>query len=155
MKSLAERIRKIVIEATDRLQAYDDAAAQKQPLPGKWSPKQVIGHLIDSAVNNHVRFVNAQLKEDLIFDGYDQNVWVAAQDYQSASWVDLVAFWKSYNLHLAHVVARISDTTAHREVTRHNLHQIALKPVPAHEPTTLAYLIEDYVDHLEHHLRGI
>src|SRR6185503_3729287 len=67
---------RIVVEAAARLRAITDDAASTRPAPGKWSPKEIVGHLIDSAVNNQARFVRAQLQDDLIFPGYDQDAWV-------------------------------------------------------------------------------
>ena len=72
-----ERLRAAVLEAHPHLSAISDSDAATPPAPGKWSPKQVIGHLIDSASNNHRRFVRANFVDDLIFPGYDQETWVA------------------------------------------------------------------------------
>ena len=74
--------RQTVDRATDRLLTFSDIEAATRPAPGKWSRKEIIGHLIDSASNNHGRFVRAQLQDDLIFAGYDQEEWVRAQRYQ-------------------------------------------------------------------------
>src|SRR5437764_8545226 len=82
-------------------------SAEKSQVPraqGKWSPKEIIGHLIDSASNNHQRFVRAQFTDDLIFAGYEQDAWVSVQQYGRESWPLLVQLWKSFNLHLAHVM---------------------------------------------------
>jgi hypothetical protein len=142
-------------EALPRLLAMDEAAAAQPPVPGKWSPKQIIGHLIDSASNNHQRFVRAQFRDDLVFDGYEQDRWVARQCYDSASWLDLVALWRLFNLHLAHVMSQAGETERLRPRARHNLDRIAFRTVPASETTTLDYLMRDYVDHLRHHLAQI
>ena len=123
--------------------------------PGKWSPHEIIGHLVDSASNNHGRFVRAQLHDDLIFPGYDQDAWVRVQDYMSSDWVALVALWRRYNHHLAHVIERIDEHAATRQRARHNFDEIAWKPVPKSEPVTLEYFVRDYVDHLNHHLSQI
>ena len=132
----------------------DDAAARR-PAPGKWSPKEIIGHLIDSAANNHQRFVRAQSQDDLIFPGYDQDTWVTVQRYLDAPWQDLVTLWRSYNLHIARLMAVTPDEVRLRERKRHNLHELAWQPVPADAPATLDYFMRDYVLHLHHHLRQI
>ncbi len=127
-----------------------------QPLAiGKWSPKEIMGHLIDSAANNHLRFVNAQFSDDLVSPGYDQEKWVTAQRYHDKPWADLVELWSAYNRHLLHLIARIPEDTLKLPRARHNLHEIAWKTVPKDEPTTLEYLIRDYLDHLKNHLRQI
>jgi hypothetical protein len=80
---------------------------------------------------------------------------VARQKYQDAPWRDLVALWASFNRHLAHVMASMPDVTRTKPFAKHNLHELAFKPVPAGEPATLDYFMQDYVDHLKHHLRQI
>src|ERR1700683_4957111 len=78
----------------------------KQPsLPAsRWSRKQILGHLIDSAANNHHRFVRAQFEPDFAMPSYAQESWVNANAYQDRSWEDLVALWTIYNRHLIHVM---------------------------------------------------
>src|SRR4051812_3984274 len=75
------------------LRRMTDGDASHHPAPDKWSPKEVIGHLIDSATNNHGRFVRATLQEEMVFPGYDQDGWVKAQEYANHSWEDLVGLW--------------------------------------------------------------
>ena len=78
MAAVETELREAIAAATPRLLALSDAEAAKAPAPGKWSPKQVLGHLIDSASNNHQRFVRAQFTDDLVFAGYQQEPWVEA-----------------------------------------------------------------------------
>jgi hypothetical protein len=153
--SSSARLVDAVERATPRLLALSDDAAGTPPAPGKWSPKQVIGHLIDSASNNHGRFVRAQLADDLVFPGYEQERWVEAQHYDDAAWGELVALWRGFNLHIARVMASTPDEVARRPRAKHNLDAIAFRTVPRDEPATLAYFMDDYVDHLEHHLAQI
>jgi len=153
--SAAARLAEAVERATPRLLALSDAAASTPRAAGKWSPKQVIGHLIDSASNNHGRFVRAQLADDLVFSGYEQERWVDAQRYDDAPWADLVALWRGLNLHIAHVMANTPDDVARAPRATHNLDVIAFRTVPADQPATLAYFMDDYVDHLQHHLAQI
>ena len=153
--SASTRLAEAVECATPRLLALSDADAATPPAPGKWSPKQVIGHLIDSASNNHGRFVRAQLADDLVFPGYEQERWVDAQRYNDAPWADLVALWRGFNLHIARVMASAADDLANSLRATHNLDAIAFRTVPRDQPATLAYFMDDYVDHLEHHLAQI
>ncbi|MEW5797826.1 MAG: DinB family protein [Bacteroidota bacterium] len=144
-----------IVSAGQRLPTLSESQATIPSAPGKWSPKEIIGHLIDSASNNHQRFIRAQFKNDLIFDGYEQDDWVKVQRYQQEEWNQLIALWKTFNLHLLHAVAQIPDSILKKEHTHHNLDQRAFKPVPKEKPATLEYFIIDYVDHLKHHLRQI
>jgi hypothetical protein len=109
--------------------------------------------LIDSAANNHGRFIRAQLQEDLIFAGYEQDAWVRVQRYRERPWSDLVRLWQAYNEHIASVMASASPDLLTRRRERHNLNELAWQPVPSTEPATLDYFMRDYVGHLKHHLR--
>ena len=150
-----EDFRHSVDRAADRLLGYSDDEAAERPAPGKWSRKEIIGHLIDSAANNHGRFVRAQLQDDLAFPGYDQEAWVRLQRYQDRPWVDLVRLWQAYNHHIATIMETADAGALGRPRTRHNLHELAWQPVPASEPATLAYFMRDYVGHLKHHLQQL
>jgi hypothetical protein len=141
--------------ASARLQQISEAQSEQPRAEEHWSSKQIIGHLIDSAANNHARFVLGQLKDDLVFPGYDQNGWVKTNHYQDAPWPQLVELWRAYNLHLHHVMAHADKSKLSTPCTLHTLQEIAFKTVPQSEPVTLEYLMKDYVDHLKHHLAQI
>jgi hypothetical protein len=147
-------LRSIVEKESARLLGAAPDAVERRPSKGGWSAKEVLGHLIDSAAVNHQRFVRAQW-QDLVFAAYAQDDWVAAQQYQTAPWIELVALWRDYNRQIARVMAAIPIEVRMRQRRIHNLHEIAMKPAPKDEPATLDYLMKDYVDHLQHHLRQI
>jgi hypothetical protein len=155
MPDYVVRLRNLVEECRPRLSALDDDATRTRPAPGKWSPREVIGHLIDSASNNHQRFVRAQSQDSLVFPGYDQEAWVTAQRYREAPWSELVTLWAAFNLHLAHVMESVPEDVRLRPRAEHNLDAIAWRTVPRDESTTLDYFMRDYVGHLEHHLRQV
>jgi len=154
-QAYVQEFRAIIAQATPALLSLTEERSTRHPAPGKWSPREVIGHLIDSASNNHQRFVRARLQNDLMLVGYDQDAWVALQQYQEEPWSELVALWRGFNVHLAHVMESIPIAVRQREHGHHNLHEINWKPVPADKPATLDDLMEDYVGHLKHHLRQI
>lgn len=144
MKITVDRLRSVLESVPARLGALSEEAGSKPISAGKWSRKQVLGHLIDSAGNNHQRFVRAQLAASLTFPAYAQKEWVAAQHYETERWPDLVALWTAYNRHLLHVIENIpSDLGNH------------LCKIGENQPVTLAFLAEDYVTHMEHHLDQI
>ena len=103
MQDVLEDFVRTVEEAAARLLSLTEDESRVPLAEGKWSAKEVVGHLIDSASNNHQRFVRAQLKEDLVFEGYAQDDWVRVQGYGEEPWPLVVNLWKFYNLHLAHV----------------------------------------------------
>jgi hypothetical protein len=148
------KLHRAVENGTLALLALGDEASATRPGASKWSPREIIGHLVDSASNNHDRFVRAQLQEDLIFQGYDQRAWVAVQRYQDAPWDELVTLWRTFNLHLVRVMAAVPDEVRLRPRAHHTLHEIGFS-IPWNEPARLDDLMRDYVDHLVHHLRQI
>ncbi len=110
----------------------------------KWSVKEILGHLIDSACNNHQRFVRALDTEELVFPPYEPATWVEKQNYHDADWSTLVRLFEVYNRHLAHVVHQI-PASKHETPCR----------VESAEPVTLGFMVQDYMRHLRHHLRAM
>ena len=84
----AAELSALVTRAAHALLSLPDERAARRPAPGKWSPKEIVGHLVDSASNNHERFVRARWTGDLVCPTYDQDAWVASQRYQEAPWSD-------------------------------------------------------------------
>ena len=154
-RDFAADLSSAIDRAVPALLALGDERSRAHPAPGKWSPREVIGHLIDSASNNHQRFVRAQLQEDLVFPGYDQAEWVRLQRYEESPWPELVALWSGFNRHIARIMAAAPDEQLTRLRPRHNLDELAWVTVPADQPTTLEYFMRDYVGHLRHHLRQV
>ena len=152
MSEYAAELREAVEEAATILHRMSDEDSRRSPKPGKWCPREIIGHLIDSASNNHQRFVRAQLKDDLLFDGYEQDAWVSLQHYRDAPWNELIDLWRNFNLHIVRIMQLAPYDERVRKRARHNLDEIAWQPVPGDEPATLDYFMSDYVGHLKHHL---
>lgn len=144
MKEIAKSLEALVDGSAHRLFDILEADSEVRPAPGKWSKKEIIGHLIDSAANNHQRFVRAQQQSGIGLPGYAQNFWVEQQSYQSEPWKTLVALWTTYNTHLAHVIAQVPKD-----------HENNLCSVGDSKPATLKWLAEDYVRHAQHHLEQI
>ena len=144
MRSTLDDFKSTLDHSLGQFRRITDSDSQKVVSPEKWSKKQVLGHLIDSAANNHQRFIRAQLGPELAFPGYEQEAWVAVQHYQDESWDALVALWQHYNQHLLHVMECVpGDRLSRRCVIGDN------------DPVTLEFLMKDYVVHLKHHLEQI
>ena len=152
MADWLQDFKQTIDSASTKLMQIDEAQSERPRAEDHWSSKQIIGHLIDSAANNHARFVLCQLKDDLVFAGYDQEGWVRTNHYQERTWADLLELWRSYNLHLHHLMSHADKAKLTTPCTLHTLQEIAFKTVPKAEPVTLEYLMQDYVDHLKHHL---
>lgn len=145
----------IVNDAASRMLAIPDGVASQPRPSGEWSRKEIIGHLIDSAVNNQARFVRAQMQDDLIFPGYDQDAWVRVQRYRERSWSELVEIWRVYNLQIAAVMGATPRAERERPRLHHNLQDIGFQRLPDGVDATLGFLMRDYVAHLQHHLRQV
>jgi hypothetical protein len=149
------QLRRVVADAMPKLEAISDAQAAIARAPGKWSRKEIVGHLIDSASNNHQRFVRAQFTNELICPTYDQDAWVRSQRYRDAPWSDLVSLLVLFNLQLARMMDAIPADIRSMPRARHNLDRVAFRTIPAGEAATLEYFMRDYVEHLQHHLAQI
>ncbi len=144
MNALSKELARIVDSAEETLRQISEDDSSKPILSGGGSRKQVLGHLIDSASNNHQRLVRAALQNSLDFPAYDQNGSVHVQTVQEAPWPMLVALWANYNRYLAHVIAHLPP--AKLEVPCR---------IGSDESVTLRFLAEDDVRHLVHHLKAI
>ena len=143
-EKIANGIRKTVEDFVKRLENLDEAKASQKPQPNKWSRKEILGHLIDSASNNHQRFVRAQYMKDLNFPSYEQNEWVQIQQYSLHTWKELLTLWKSYNFHLAHIISHMPIECLEKSCT-----------IGFGEPMTIGYIVVDYLGHVQHHIRQI
>ena len=97
MQTTGETLLAIVEGVVPEMKRISKADARIERGPGKWSRIEIVGHLIDSANNNHRRFVLAHFHDNLVFDGYLQDEWVQVQDYQHQDWNSLIDFWANYN----------------------------------------------------------
>ncbi|HYG81440.1 MAG TPA: DinB family protein [Pyrinomonadaceae bacterium] len=141
---VASELLRVVEAASASLCQIGDPEASFRHDSGKWSKKELLGHLLDSAVNNHHRFDRAQQVEELTFPKYEQEHWVSVQGYAKRSWPELIELWRLYNRHLAHVISLIPEE------------KLAVTCVIGpYEPVSLGYLVEDYLVHLRHHLQQI
>jgi hypothetical protein len=154
LKNFLDEQKEYLLEVYAKLLLISDGEASSKQ-NGKWSKKEILGHLIDSASNNHQRFVRAQFQDNLVFLGYDQDEWVRVQNYQYVNWFSLVELWKGFNFQIAHLAGEIPDKTLLEQRAEHNLYDIASVGIPKEQPATLVYFIHDYYFHLRHHLYQI
>lgn len=128
-----------------RFQTISEEEWNYKATPEKWSKKEIIGHLCDSAFTNIRRFVVTQYKENENIV-YDQNEWVKIQNYQNVPTDEVISLWKTLNYQIVRVVENIPDEALQRtcDTTKTEL-----------QVFTLEFIINDYVEHLQHHLKAI
>jgi len=143
-KGIAADLGRTVAEAKPLLSKLTNADSSTRPSPKKWAKKEILGHLMDSASNNHQRFVRATLQGSLVFPGYDQEGLVELQTFREMDWGFLVDLWASYNRLIAHVLSVMPADAAKVSCT-----------IGDHKPATLEWIAQDYVDHLKHHLNQV
>jgi len=144
MKDIARQIRSFISKVEPQLSCMNHDEMGFKPDPHKWSKKEILGHLIDSAANNHQRFVRAVNKVAVQFPTYDQDEWVRIQRYNETSWSFLVTFWSAYNSHLSRVIECIPEDAESFPCN-----------IGKEEPVTLEFVVRDYLRHLQHHLKDI
>ncbi len=144
VKDIAHEIRSIVDQNAGRLSQMKPGEVSSKETPDSWSKKEILGHLIDSAANNHQRFVRACHNVAANFPTYSQNDWVRIQKYNESDWVVLVELWSAYNRHLSHIVERIPQDAISSSCN-----------IGKDNPVTIEFVVKDYLRHLRHHLNDI
>jgi hypothetical protein len=141
MQTIIAELEKIITDYTAQLTQPGEEYFADKPSPVKWSGKECLGHLIDSAQNNIRRFVVAQY-EDKPFIIYEQEKWVEASDYQNYPLKDLIDLWVLLNRHIVIILKKMPEEDLNREVQTQDLHSIK-------------WLAADYNKHLLHHLHQV
>ena len=136
------RLEYIINLTPKKLTEISEENMSTKPSPTKWSKKEIIGHLIDSATNNHQRFVRGQF-ENIPEISYDQNNWNEFSFYNQIESKQIISFWTIYNKQIIEIIKRIPKENLEKQIKIGN------------NILTLEFLIIDYVEHLEHHLNQI
>ena len=144
MKDIARQIRSIIATAEPQLSRMNHDETGFKPAPQEWSKKEILGHLIDSAANNHQRFVRAAYGAATQFPPYEQETWVRIQQYNQRPWESLIALWSAYNRHLIHVIESLPEDA-----------RSAACNIGKDQPAALDFVVKDYHSHLLLHLKDI
>lgn len=155
MLNYSYTLKLIINKSVKSLQLISEAEFSSKTFPKKWSKKEILGHLIDSGVNNLRRFTKAGLDDTYRFERYNQDRWVEINDYESRQAKDLINLWESINYHIAELLRKIPDERLKRKTTEHNFNEICMLMVEPGSESSLSYLIWDYLYHTEHHLSQI
>ena len=134
----------LLVHVPARLEKIPPSQAELASAPSHWSPKQELGHLLDSAANNHRRIVRAQLEDKPAMPGYDGDRWVELHAYQRRDWTELIGLWKALNGQLLAAARAVPDSAWSRTCT-----------IADSKPLTLKFVFEDYIEHMMHHLQHI
>ena len=143
---LASDIENLVADACSRFKNLPAETIEARPDPDAWSVKEIFGHLIDSASNNHQRFIRLQITDELGFPDYsqDNSTWISIQKYGEAPWEELLSMWRYYNLHLARVIRIVDpDCIDHLWIVNKDT------------SISLGDLMTDYLRHLKDHIQQI
>jgi hypothetical protein len=139
---LSQDLLNIVANEGEHLAAIPETDAQTRAGRGRgWSRKLELGHLIDSATNNRVRFATCALANSFVGPTYDGIGWVELGGYQTMPWPIVLALWTNLNRAMATLIANIPDETL-----------TACCQIGDAPGVTLGFLIEDYILHMQHHL---
>lgn len=145
MKEVIARLHHWIEKIPASFNALSEAEISKRPQPNKWSKKEILGHLCDSAQNNLQRFIRAQYEEQpQTVIRYDQDAWVQLMGYQTLPFEQVLSLWVS----LHKQVAAVMEHTPKERLQN-------TYPFGDGQPVTLEWMMRDYVDHLEHHLQQI
>ena len=144
MKETADEIRALVARFQPELKGFRDEDIRERTDPVKWSRKEILGHLIDSACNNQQKFVRMMQQPELSFPGYAQDDWVELQKWASANYEEMIDLWVAYNRHIAFLIENVESRFLEHKIT-----------IEGTGPFTLGFIMPDYVEHMKHHLKQI
>lgn len=144
MRTISEQISELISHSQPQLLKIPPEIAELKPAPDKWSKKEILGHLIDSASNNHQRFVRAAQNAAQDFPPYNQNQWVEVQKYNDMGWFELIEFFSQYNFHICRILE------SYPEDALDNLCNIGKENL-----VTVKFIMVDYLRHLKHHIEQI
>ncbi len=146
MENTIQELRQIITEYAEKISSIPDAELTNKPLPHKWSKKEVVGHLIDSAQNNLRRFIAAQVASSPPHIVYDQDFWVESNNYAEANKEDIILLWRLINDRICSILAGMPER---------NYTKLCKTGDESSHLRSLAWLAADYVKHMKHHLNQI
>ncbi len=138
---LSDLLDRWVMEGKNTYQNLTKEERSFKPFPDVWSPREIIGHLIDSARYNLMRFSEVLLESSpYLLKVYDPDNLVLLFDYQNQNDKNLIPFWEQLNLQISGIIRNVKTADLERLV------------IIQGEVYSLAYIMFDYVGHLGHHL---
>jgi len=146
MESTTERLRQLLIDTRQAVERASDADMEQKTNNTSWSKKEMLGHLVDSAIHNLRRFVAAHyLEMPFAIAAYEQDALVAANHYQELPTAHTLQLWYSLNEHIIEVVSRLTPEQLADEVINPDEFKFL----------SIEQLYQEYVEHLEQHVQKI
>lgn len=145
MIELIRNLEYLISEVSKFVSETSDEILSEKTNPEKWSKKEILGHLIDSGINNLQRFTEIQFDDKPYrLESYNQNELVKANRYQGAESDEILNLLQAINRRIIHVIkAQTKESLEYKIVTDKGTF------------FDLKFLIGDYVNHFEHHVKQI
>jgi len=144
MENVCNELNSIVNAFYNKYEDLDNEITSKRLGADKWTLKEIVGHLIDSASNNHQRFVRLQIVDELIFPGYgkDNSKWLQIEKYNELNFSDVILLWKQFNVLIGNIIKRADESKLENRWENSE-----------GDKKTLRDLMIDYIRHLKDHLK--
>ena len=145
MTETTKKLQRLLKSGLEYLSQSSESEMSQKVSAEKWSKKEILGHLIDSGINNLQRFTEIQFEaKPYKVRKYNQNKLVKVNDYQNSKTNEIVEFWLSINNRIKKIIESQTEKTLNYKIEfeKDNI-------------SDLRFLMKDYVDHLEHHLNRI
>ena len=162
IKSTETKIRKFIETVPESLKTLPEEELSFKPNPDKWSKKELLGHLCDSAINNLSRFIKAQFEAiPFAVNTYDQDEWVKAAHYNDMTLNEVLSFWEAANRNIINVISSYTPEMLQYEcfLDGGDFGNYTKEEIPEYTAPngmrTLRWLIDDYTAHMEYHLKQI
>lgn len=144
MDDIVVKLRKYLVLVESYFVNASKEEIHYKKLESSWSKKEILGHLIDSGLNNLQRFTEIQFEtKPLKIKKYNQDKLVLANDYQNADLLELIGFWLSINKRIIHLMLMQTEETLRYEVEIDD------------DYNNLKFIMTDYVNHMKHHINQI
>jgi hypothetical protein len=141
IKQVVDRLTAHLTKIPARYQQFSEEVLLRRPAPNKWSKKEILGHLCDSALNNLKRFEDIQCSsQPYAVVGYKQDDLIAINRYQELPLDHVLLLWRTLNQQIIHVISTIPADKLSYTVL-----------LSSGESKTLEWLVVDYIEHMDHH----
>ncbi|MEY9868963.1 DinB family protein [Peribacillus sp. RS7] len=144
MKNVIDGINNWIGFIPEEFNRMTEKELNHRPMPHKWSKKEILGHLCDSALNNMNRFIKIQyVEQPYVIQSYNQDQWVLVQNYQERPMDEIVNLFCTLNKQIVHIITNTPNDRLSN-----------LCDIGNNQQKSLEWLINDYLEHMEHHINN-